>query len=312
VVRTAPVERGALDRPIHAAGVVGAQDEWDLAFKVGGVVAAVTVREGDRVRKGQVLATLDATELAAAAQQARDALEKAERDLDRARQMSEAQAISRAALDDAATAARMSRSAVDVAQFDLRRATILAPQDGWLDRRLAEPGEIVPPGRPILHVSGSARGFVVRASLADRDVLGLEPGDPATVSLDARPAQRISGRVAQIARSAAPGTGTYEVEISLDKGRAPRDLLAGLTARVEIARRVEVAAAVPLASVQEGDGDTGAVFVVDGGRARRVPIRIAFLHGDRVALADDLAGVDRIVTDGAPRLTDGVRVQIVP
>jgi RND family efflux transporter MFP subunit len=311
-VRTAPVERGPVERPVRAAGVVAAADEWDLSFKVGGLVASVLVREGEPLRRGQALATLEPTELTAAAQQAREALAKAERDLERARQLSAAAAVPAAALEDAATAAALARAQVDAAEFNLRRATIIAPDDGWVDRRLAEPGEIVGAGRPILHVSGSTRGFVVRAAVTDRDVLGVAAGDPATFVLDARPRERLTGRVAEIARSAARGTGTFEVEIRLEASRAARGLLAGLTGRVEIARTVETPAVVPLAAVQEGDGEAGAVFVVEGGRARRVPIRIAFLREDRVALAADLAGVERVVTDGATRLSDGARVRVVP
>jgi len=311
-VRAAAVERGPLLRPVRAGGTVAAKDEWDLAFKVGGVVARVAVHEGERVSRGQVLAALDATEVAAAVAQAREGLAKAERDRDRARVLRASDAIARAAAEDAETGAAVARAALDAAEFNRRNATLVAPDDGWVDRRLAEPGEIVAAGRPVLHVSGRGRGFVVRTSLPDRDVLGLSPGDAATVTLDARPEAPLPGRVAEIARSASRGTGTYAVEIRLDPARAPRDLLAGLTAKVEIARTVEAAVAVPLASIQDGDGASGAVFAVDGERARRVPVRIAFLQDGLAVLAAGLDGVERVVTDGAGRIADGAAVRVVP
>lgn len=311
-VRTAAVERGPVRHPIRAAGAVAAKDEWDLSFKIGGVVARVAVHEGEPIRKGQLLAALDATELAAAARQAREGLVKAERDRDRARILRESDVIPRAASDDAETGAAVAAAALESAAFNLRQATIVAPDDGWVDRRLAEPGEVVASGRPIVHVSGRGRGFVVRAGLPDRDVLGLAPGDPATVALDARPEEAIPGRIAEIARSASRGTGTYEVEIRLDPARAPRTLLAGLTARVEIERTVGPVASVPLSALLEGDGSSGAVFVLDGERARRVPVRIAFLQGGQAVLAAGLDGVERVVAEGAARLADGVRVRAVP
>lgn len=311
-VRVAPVARGPVERPVRAAGVVAARDERDLAFKVGGVVARVEVREGERVRRGQVLAALDATQVAAGARQAREALAKAERDLDRARTLRAADAVSPAALEDAETGARVARAAADAAEFEVRTATLVSPDDGWVDRRLVEPGEIVAPGRPILRVSGRSGGFVVRASLPDRDVLGLAAGDAATVTLDARPGEPIPGRVSDVARSATRGTGTYGVEIRLDAARTPADLLSGLTAKVEIARTVAVDAAVPLAALRDADGATGSVFVVDGERARRVPVRIAFLYGDLAVLSRGPAGHDAVVTEGAARLADGARVRLVP
>jgi membrane fusion protein, multidrug efflux system len=311
-VRTAPVDLGPVERPIRAAGTVAAKDEWDLSFQVGGRLAQVAVHEGERVRRGQVLARLDGTEIAAAVTQARAALAKAERDRARARVLAASDAIARAEADDAETAADVAQARLEAAAFTLRHATLTAPDDGWVDRRLAEPGEVVSPGRAVVHVSGRSRGFVVRASLPERDVLGLEPGAAATVRLDAAPGQAIAGRVAEIGRSAARGTGTYPVEIRLDAAGAPPTLLAGLTAKVEIARTVDGAAAVPLEAVQEGDGERGVVFVAEGGRARRVPVRIAFLKDDRAVLAAGLEGAERVITEGAARLADGARIQAVP
>jgi RND family efflux transporter MFP subunit len=309
-VRTAAVERGPFERPVRAAGVVAARDEWDLAFKVGGVVARVHVREGDRIRKGQVLASLDATEIAAGVRQAREAATKAERDVARARTLRAADAIAVATAEDAETGAAVARAALASAEFNLRNAVLVAPDDGWVDRRAADPGEVVAPGQPVLHVAGGGRGFVVRANLPDRDVLGLRPGAPARVTLDARPETPLSARVTEIARSASRGTGTYEIELRLEPGPDAPPLLAGLTAKIALARTVDAGGAVPLAAVQEGDGASGAVYVVEGDRARRVPVRIAFLQEGRAVLAGGLDGVGEVIAEGV-RVADGSRVRVV-
>ncbi len=310
-VRAAPVTRGPLPAPVRAAGTVHPKDERLLSFKVGGVVARVRVEQGDRVQRGQVLAELDATELSAGVRQAREGLAKAERDRDRARTLAAEDVLPRAAAEDAETATRVARAGAEAAEFNLRRAVLTAPDDGWVEQRMAEPGEVVAPGAPILRVSGRGRGFVVRASLPDREVLGLRPGQPAQVTIDARPGAPMAGTLSEIARSASRGTGSYQIEVRLDPASSA-DLLGGLSAKIEIARQVEVPAAVPLAALVEADGARGAVFVVDGGRARRVPVRIAYLQGERAVLADGLPGVAGVVTDGAPSLADGARVRLVP
>lgn len=311
-VRLAAATPGPVDRPIRAAGSVASRDAWTLSFKVGGVVSRVAVREGDLVRRGQKLAELDATEVAAGVRQAREALVKAERDRDRARALRAEEAVPVAAAEDAETGAALAAAALATAEFNLARAAIRAPDDGWVDRRLVEPGEIVGPGQPVLRASGRGGGWVVRAALADRDALGLEAGRAARVVLDARPGASISGVVAEVARTPSPATGTYEVEIRLDPSATPEDLLSGLSAKVEIDRSVAAAASVPLAAVVEGEGDRGAVYVVERDRARRVPVRIAFLQGDSAVLSAGLAGGERVVTDGATRLSDGAAVAPVP
>ena len=309
-VRTVAVQAGPVDRPIRAAGLVATKDQWDLSFKVGGVLARLDVREGQRVRKGQVLARLDPTELSAGVRQAREGLEKARRDAARTARLAAAEVAPRIAAEDARTAEAMAEAQAAAAEFNLRQATLLAPDDGWVDQRLAEPGEVVAPGRPIVHLSGQGRGFVVRAPLADRDAMGLLPGAPAQVTLDAAPDRPLAGRVSEIARAAGRGTGTFLVEIALDPQPGPA-LLSGLTAKVEIARTVPAAGAVPLGAVVDGDGERGAVFTVEGGVARRVPVRIAFLQGERAVLAEGVRGGDRVVSEGAPRLAEGIRVKVV-
>ena len=310
LVRLAPVVPGPVERPIRAAGVVAAKNEWDLAFKVGGVLSRVTVDEGAPVRAGQLLAELDTTELAAGAAQARAALAKARRDSERATLLAASDTAPRIAAEDGRTGVAVAEAALAAAEFNLRHARILAPDAGWVDRRMAEPGEVVAPGRPVLHLSGRGRGFVVRAALSDRDVLGLTRGAPATVLLDARPGLALPGRVTEIAHAAANGTGTWQVEVAIDPGAAGVPLLAGLTAKVRIPRSVPAAGAVPLSAVVDGDGTSGAVFAVEGGRARRVPVSIAFLDGDRAVLAGGVERVEAVVTEGATRLADGTPVRL--
>lgn len=312
LVSVAPVDPGPVERPIRAAGLVVAKSEWDLAFKVGGVLARVTVDEGAAVHAGQLLAELDATELAAAVAQAREGLAKARRDSERAARLVAAEAAPRVAAEDARTGVAVAEAALAAAEFNLRHARLVAPDEGWVDRRSAEPGEVVAPGRTVLHLSGKGRGFVVRASLPERDVLELARGAAATVTLDARPAVVLPGRVTEIGHAAARGTGTWQVEVSVEPGPSGPPLLAGLTAKVQIARSVPAAGAVPLAAVVDGDGARGAVFAVESGRARKVPVTIAFLDGDRAVLAGGVEDVTAVVTDGAARLTDGARVRVAP
>lgn len=310
IVRLAPVVPGPLDRPIRAAGVLVAKDERDLSFKVGGVIAQVLVDPGVRIRRGQILATLDATEVEAGVRQAREALAKAQRDATRAQRLAAADSAPIAAAEDSRTALAVAEAALASAEFNLRHTVLTAPDDGWVGYRLAEPGEVAGPGRPVLHVSGTARGMVARVGLSDRDMLAVEPGARVEVRLDVRPDVPLVGRVTEVGRSAARGTGTWQVEVALDPAGAGVPLLSGLTAKVTIPRRIEVAGSVPLEAVVDGDGDSGAVYVIEGGRAHRRPVRIAFLAGDRAALASGVEGVSSVVADGATRVSDGAAVRV--
>jgi len=299
---------GPLKRHVRAAGVLRERRESDLSFKVPGVVSRVLVEDGARVRRGQLLAVLDPTEVEAGAAQAQEAYSKAERDVERARQLHEGKGIPKSSLDDAESALVMARASVSTASFNLKHAQLLAPDDGVIDVRMVEVGEVVAPGRPVLHFK-SGLGSVVKVGLIDRDVLSVKPGQLAEVALDARPAVPFSARVTRVASSISPGLGTFEVELTPVDRQVSLSLPSGLSAKVTFAHD-EPALSLPLSSVVDGDGEQAFIYVVENARAKRVPIEIDAIEGERVALRTKLASELNVVALGAGELRDGARVRV--
>ncbi len=310
-VELGTIERGPVDRPIKSSGLVRAKQSQNLAFKVGGSLVSVAVEEGQSVKKGQTLARIDPTEYSASADQARRSVEKAERDLSRARSLAREGVVPKATLDDAETAAAVARSSVSITGFQERHTVLTAPAAGIVEARLAEPGEVVAPGRPILSFLGTDRGWVVDVSLTDKDATRARVGQRAWVKLDADEGPPIEARVGDISRIGNLATGTFSAEIVLPQALpfAPRN---GLTAKVSIERRELPAAVVPLSALVDGQADSAAVFVAEDGVARRHAVRIAFLLGDKAALATDIPSAGSVVIRGAHELVDGAAVEVVP
>ena len=311
-VRLADVTSGPVSRPIRGTGLLRLKREMDLSFKVGGVVAAVLVEEGARVKKGQVLARLDPTEVDAALRQAKEGTAKAERDLDRVKRLHASGALAISELQNAQTGFELARAGNDAAAFNAQRATILAPDDGRIDRRLIETGEVVTPARPVFHMSGQSKGAVVRIGVSDRDVLRIHEGDAARILIDAQPDVPVPATVTQVATVASPGSGTFEVEVKL--AETSLVLLSGLTAKVEIAHVENVPAVVPVGAVSwSSGGEDASVFVVTGDRAQRVKVKLAFLDGAHAALSTSiLEAHPRVIDTGAALIEDGTRVKVVP
>jgi RND family efflux transporter MFP subunit len=302
------VERGPLKRSVRTAGVLKEKRELDLSFKVPGVVSRVLVEEGARVKRGQLLAVLDPTEVEAGAAQAEAVYAKAERDLQRAQQLHDNQGIPRSSLDDAASAVAVARASAASASFNLKHAQLLAPDNGVIDRRMVEVGEIVAPGLPVLHFK-SGLGSVVRVGLIDRDVLLVRVGQSAQVTLDARPDAPFAARVTRMASSITAGVGTFEVELTPLDPKMSLSLPSGLSAKVTFSRQ-EQAFSLPLTSLVDGDGDHAYVYVVEAARAKRVPVEIDAIEGDRVALRTKLADDLQVVALGAAELQEGSRVRV--
>jgi RND family efflux transporter MFP subunit len=295
-------------RAIRAPGIIEAQRQYELSFKIGGVITHVMVEEGARVRKGQLLARIDATEVLAGQSQAQQTLQKAERDAQRARVLRDQNGIARSMVDDAETALEVARASAVSADFNMRHTSLTSPCDGVVDQRMLEVGQIVAAGTPVLLLS-SGGPRVVRVNLTDRDVLDLQVGDTAQVALDAKPEAPFTAHVKRIATSATAGTGTYEVELIVDDTRA--DLLpAGLTAKVALDRAEHPRASIPLSALVNGQGDRASVFVLAGDHVERAPVRVAFVSGEQAALAEGLDGVNAVVSAGASELSDGSRVRV--
>ena len=311
-VRVAPVTDTILSRPITAAGTVAPKDEIALSFKVGGVIARLVPDAGDPVRAGQTLAELELREIAAGLAKARSAAEKAERDLARARRLYADSVVTLAQFQDAQTAVEVARADLEAAAFNRRYATIVAPSDGVVLRRSAEPGETVAPAATVLVLGSRARGNVVRVGLTDRDVVSVRDGDRAIARFDAFPGRTFRGQVSQIGAAADPETGTYGVEITLVDAGA---LAAGLIGTVEVRpARGAPTTLVPIEAILEADGTAATVYVLsaDGTRAQRRRVTIAFLDGNRVAVAHGLQGAVSVVTDGAAYLDDNAAVRVRP
>jgi RND family efflux transporter MFP subunit len=311
-VRTTAGSTGPASPAILASGLVASRDEMRLSFKTGGIVRRIPVLEGQEVKRGQILAEIELGEIGATVEQARQAGDKARRDLARGEALYADQVISLEQLQDLRTQARVADAQLAGAQFNLGYSVITAPRDGVVLRRFVEERELVPAGQPVVALGARAGGYVVKAAIADREIVQVALGDIVEVRLDAYPDRTLPGTVAEVSRAADERSGLFPIEIRIDS--TPLPLASGLVAKLAIqpARsRTETLVYAPLAAIVEGDGDRASVFVVESGRAKRKPVRIAFITNGAAALADGLTVGEQIVTDGALYLEDGDAVRLL-
>jgi RND family efflux transporter MFP subunit len=324
---------------ITATGSLGAKDEVMLSFKIGGIVARVLVDDGATVRRGQVLAVLDQREIEAVVARATAVADKARRDAARAERLFRDSVVTLAQMQDAQTGRTTAEADLRTARVNHEFATIVAPADGVVLMRAANPGQLVGPGAPVIQFASRARGSVLRAGIPDRDVVNVRLGAAAQVSFDAVPGKVFQGRVSQVGASADPRTGLYTVEVALegvaglpsglvgkitigcaatndkkgaDTGKRPGATRCG-GADAATSGRKDGISAIPAEALVEGDGDRGVVYTIDasGKRARRLAVTLVGLDGDNV-LVRGLDGVTRVVSAGATWLTDSAKVEIKP
>lgn len=309
-VGTAVVGEGPAQPAIRTNGIIVTRDELSLSFKVAGIVRKISVAEGQSVKRGQRLATLELAEIDARLASARELSAQAERDLVRGTQLRTDNLVSAHDLEVLRTNAAVAAATLREVQFNRDYATIDAPDNGLILRKFAEERELVQAGQPVLLMGPQSGGYIVRTGLSDRDVVRLRLGDPATISLDAWPGQILTGKVVEIPGAADPANGLFAAEIALDA--TDLRLVSGLVVRLRLTPASSSAGRLPyapFAAIVEADADRAAVFVVEDGVAKRRAVQVAFIDTAGVAIASGLATGETVVTDGALYLADGERIR---
>ena len=313
-IAPASVEAVAVRNPsdgsvLTATGPLERRREMTLSFRIGGVITALNVDDGDVVKAGQVLARLDPAGVAAAQTQADVEVERAQRDLARDQALFDKGFVSSQRLDDRKSALRAARARAGSAAFDRRWATLTSPASGVVLQRTAQSGEVVQPGQAVLRIADETSPLTLRAPLADRDVIRVRVGQSASVRIDGLPTV-VPGRVSRVGERAGPQTGAVDVEIEL-LGAHP--LRSGQVATAEItvsAAPTTPMTRVPAEAILEADGKQAFVLVVDRDVARRRAVAFGGFDGDD-ALVSGLPAGTRVITAGAGFVGDGEKVQVI-
>lgn len=295
--------------PIEAPGLLSRKTEATLSFKVGGVVEAVRVRAGDRVSKGQLLATLDLAESDAQVALARAGVERARRDAERMQRLHAEHAETQANVDNAKTALAAAEAALRIALFNRTHAMIVAPTDGRILSRNSEPNELIGAGQPVLRFASNQDGWLFKAGLIDRDARRLSPGDRAVVYFSGFEERTIEAHLHQIAEAADLRTHTLEAEFIIEG--EPTELRSGAVGRVVLHKAGKAPRTqVPLQALLAGDGAEASVCLLeaDGKTIRRVRVSIEALLDTAALLRERLPPGTKVVTRGAEYLRDGETV----
>jgi multidrug efflux system membrane fusion protein len=308
-VKTVHVLVQRLSEPIRTSGFLSSEVEIKLSFKTGGIIDRVHARDGERVRKGQILAGLKLDEISGMAEQARNGYDKANRDFARAQNLYRDSVATLEQIQDARTGLNVAKANLDIAEFNLAHSVITAPADGRILKRLAEAGELIGPGYPVYVFGTEGSVWVVKVGATDRDVVRIASGDSASVTLDAFPDTRFAASVRSVGGAPDPMSGVFEVELSLRQG--PRAFVNGLMADAEIfpARKHEYRV-IPFEALVDVSDVRGYVYTVSQDRtARKLPVTIGFLTDGTAAIERGLEKTDRVVSEGATYLSDGMPVR---
>jgi len=322
VNRVAYEVQDSYSRPVSYLGLVTAGRKATLGFEIPGQIATLELREGDPVKQGQELATLDTGALqarrkatAAELEQARTELELAELKSNRQKELSATGAVSKEAFDDTRLRARALNSQVEAVEarlasidIELEKSRLLAPYDGVIADRYVYQGAVVSPGTPVLRLvdlTDQEARIGVPATMAGT----LEIGKLYTLTLRDRSLQ---ARLLTVRADVDPVTRTTSAVFAI-----PPDVRAldGEPITLDYREPVKMRGGwLPMAALLEGQRGTWNVLRIEPAgelyRTARESVEVLDVQGDRVYVFGTLPDGAWVVADGIHRITPGTLVSV--
>ncbi len=308
LVELAKAEPGRLSWSSDRSGSLRALREVKIVNQEEGEIVAVTVREADRVKAGEVLVRYDDSLLRAELDKAEATLRQAELDHERARRLNARGFVGEEALSRADTAAEIARAEVRLLRERLENLTLEAPFAGVVSRRLAEPGSVTPRHTHLLTLLDPST-LVTDVDVSELILPRLEVGDVAAVRIDALGDTVHPGRILRIHPAVDPATRTGRVEVALDP--VPAGARPGQFCRVELATGTREHILLPLSALKrDAVGEFVYVYEEDG-KVRRVEVTSGMRLADRVEVLSGLSPGSQVVTKGFIGLAPGKQVRPV-
>ena len=320
-VAVTTVTLGTVPLNIVVPGAVVPDLQAQIASRLMGYVHNLNVKEGDRVKKGQVLFTIDPTDIRsqiaqaeAAYRQAKAALADALADYTRFRKLYQEESVSRQQFDKVRLKYQVAqqnlaaaKAALDQARAQLKYAHVKAPFDGIVVKKMAANGDLAAPGKPLL-ILENLETMSVRTEVASDLYARLHSGDEVTMWIEGID-HPVKGTIYTLVSAADPRTRTHTVKITLPK--ALKNVNSGTFARVSFKVGERQTMMIPASAVVVRAGITG-VFVVDADNVVHFRmIRPGRRVGDLIEVQAGLSLGEKVVVRNNRNLMNGDCVKVV-
>jgi RND family efflux transporter MFP subunit len=264
------------------------------------------------VKKGQLLARLNPTEINALVSQARLGLEKAQRDFQRAQNLYRDSVATLEQLQNAETGLALAKEQFEAANFNRSHSEIHAQANGYVLKKFANAGQVVGIGDPILLTNGGGKGgWLLRAGVSDKQWATIKVKDKARVQVDAFEGKTFEATVIRKSETSDPQTGTFTVELELNS--AGYKLASGMFGAVQIDSGDPLSSwSIPYEAVLDANGNEGFVFITnDQHTAIRQPVVIESFDGDHIRISKGLEKAKALIISGSAYLKDQSPINIV-
>ena len=320
-VKTALAEKKQIQPYLETTGTLKAEEEVTVSSEVDGIVRKITVEEGSRIQRGELLALindidygLELKKSEAALKQSQASLANARAEFSRKHSLYEEELITRQQFDDVSTRLALAQAEVERAKATLgaarqmlARTRIYSPITGAVKEKKISAGDYVRNGTPLFALI-KIDSLKLNFTISEKDAASLKTGQEVVFKVDAFAGRPFKGKVSLLYPNVEERTRTLQAEAVVPN--ADHLLKPGYFARTQIfTQAARDAVVIPLTALLY-DNSTVRVFVVNDKKARERIIKIGGKYGEDVEVVEGLQENEQVVVVGQNNLSEGVKVNV--
>ena len=307
---------------LSASGKVIASKSAELSTRFMGYVTSTPVKVGDKVRKGQLLLSINSSDLQAkkaqvnaSIMQAKAGFVNAEKDYNRFKNLLSQNSISQKEMDDITAHYNMAKAQLEAAKqmknevnAQLNYTNITAPFSGTIVNRFIEKGNMANPGMPLITIENNSQ-LEVMAMVPETEIASIKKGATVNVVIKAIAATLI-GKVVEVSTSAKNTGGQFLVKVALDK--SDKKILSGMFATVQfpVEQKTNTMVLIPETAIVKQGQLQGLYTVSESNTALLRWLRLGKTYGDKVEVLSGLAVDERYITSAEEKLYNGAKLVV--
>ncbi len=305
-VKTLTVANNGVEEKYTYSGTVEEESGTVVSFSTGGTIKTLTVSEGDRVRKGQLIGTLDDGSLRSAYDIANATLNQAKDAYNRMKLLHEANSLPDIKWVEVQSKLSQAENAAEIARIALNDAKLYAPVSGVVSEKMASVGQTVAPGLPIIKLV-DINSVKVGISIPENEISKFSIGDQATITTNASEEVVYSGKLVEKGVTANPLSRSYMIKYHVNNSDGK--LLPGMICDVNIDNASTTDGLIlPVSAVLLSADNDNFVWLDSAGVARKRMVIAGTMLPEGIMIESGLSSGDKVIVAGMEKVSQGTKV----
>lgn len=305
-VKTVTVANSGVEDSFSYSGTVEEESGTVVSFSAAGTIKSLSVAEGDKVKKGQLIGTIDDASLKNAYEIAKATLSQAQDAHNRMKLLHDSNSLPDIKWVDVQSKLKQAESATEIARIALDDAKLYAPVSGVVSEKMASVGQTVAPGIPVVKIV-DIRSVKVGISIPENDISKFAIGSTANITTKAASGETYSGKLVEKGVAANPLSRSYMVKYQVDNVNGK--LLPGMICEVALDNTYSSDGIIlPVSAVLLAADNSNFVWLDSVGVAKKRVVHPGAMLPQGIMIESGLNNGDKVIVAGMEKVSQGTKV----